>query len=435
MGNDPDQRLYARTLGALCAFILCVLLTAGLWPFCAPTNDVKWLMGANGLRFGRHGIVSSVDGFRTDSQDGESSLEIQLEPGRVDGSGTILAFDSSPDPQFPFALLQFGNNLAFQRGSVDSQGKMVRPWLQMDRILEKHNRMVLTITGGKDKTVVYINGVPVIVSPGFGLVSGDLTGRLVLGNSTISDSWQGQIAGLALYDYSLTPFEAETHYERWARGQSPVLYQEKAPVAMYLFDEHTGSVVHDRMGSGNDLVIPVRYYVLHPSFLSSPLGPFRDRWAGWRGWSYWSDVCLNLAGFVPLGFFFHSLLFAGVADSPASGCDNCSWVDRQPCDRDGTVLSPDARFQHGRRHFKYDWNRRWRGLIPAVFDTEIPDTALSYGIKPVVAELSPHEDTANQRRRKPHGLKRQVEGTGSAALARPCFPQPTQKNRPSVERA
>jgi hypothetical protein len=164
--------------------------------------------------------------------------------------------------------------------------------------------MVLTVTGRKDKTVVYVNGVPVKVSSGFGLVSGDLTGRLVLGSSTIRDSWPGQITGLSVYDYSLTPSEAEAHFERWARGQSPVTYPEKAPVALYLFDESTGSVVHDRMGSGNDLVIPARYYVLHPPFLSSPLGPFRSRWAGWRSWSYWSDACLNVAGFVPLGFFF-----------------------------------------------------------------------------------------------------------------------------------
>lgn len=304
MGNDPDQRVIARTLVALCAFILCVILTAGLWPFCAPKNDVEWLKGANGLRFGRHGIAASVDGFRTASPDGASSLEILLQPGRVDGSGTILAFDSSPDPNFPFALRQVGASLAIQRGSVDSQGKMVRQWLQTDRILEKHNRIVLMITGSKDKTVVYINGVPVKVSSGFGLVSSDLTGRLVLGSSTIRDSWPGQIAGLAVYDYSLTPFEAEAHFERWARGQSPFIYPEKAPVALYLFDENTGSAVHDRIGSGNDLVIPARYYVLHPSFLSSPLDAFRNRWAGWRGWSYWSDVCLNIAGFVPLGFFF-----------------------------------------------------------------------------------------------------------------------------------
>ena len=90
-----------------------MILVAGLWPFCAPKNDVEWLKGANGLRFGRNGIVASVNGFRTASPDGASSLEILLQPERVNGSGTILAFDSSPDPNFPFALRQYGANLAF----------------------------------------------------------------------------------------------------------------------------------------------------------------------------------------------------------------------------------------------------------------------------------------------------------------------------------
>jgi hypothetical protein len=281
-----------------------VILTAGLWPFCAPKNDVEWLKGANGLRFGRHGIVASADSFRATSPDGACSLEILLEPGRVDGSGTILAFDSSPDPKFPFALRQFGASLAIQRASVDSQGKMVRPWLKTDHVFETSKRVVLTITGGKNKTVVYVNGAPARISSGFGLVSGDLTGRLVLGSSTIRDSWPGQIAGLAVYDFALTPSEVETHFERWAQGQPLVIYPEKAPVALYLFDEYTGSAAHDRMGSGNDLVIPARYQDLRPPFLSSPLDPFRSRWEGWRSWSYWSDVCLNIAGFIPLGFFF-----------------------------------------------------------------------------------------------------------------------------------
>jgi hypothetical protein len=304
MRNNPGERVYARTLGALCVCILCVILTAGLWPFCAPKNDVEWLTRENGLRFGRHGIAASASAFRATSGDGACSLEIGLEPGRLDHSGTILAFDSSPDPKFAFALRQFGESLAIQRVSVDAQGTMVRPWLKMDRVFEKGKRVVLTITGGEEKTSVYVNGTPAKVSSEFGLVNGDLTGQLVLGNSTIKDSWPGQITGLAVYDFELTPSQVETHFKRWTQGQGPVINEEKTPVALYLFDERKGSVVHDRMGSAHDLVIPARYFVLHPAFLHPAWDQFRSRWDGWMSWSYWSDVCLNVAGFVPLGFFF-----------------------------------------------------------------------------------------------------------------------------------
>ena len=164
MSNEPDQRGYARALGALCVFILCVILVAGLWPFCAPKNDVQWLKGANGLRFGRHGIVATTDGFRAAFPDGACSLEIWLEPEGVKSAGAILAFDSSPDPEFPFALLQSGASLAIERASIDSQGRMVRPWLSVNRVFEKGKRVFLTITGGNGKTVVYVNGVPARVS-------------------------------------------------------------------------------------------------------------------------------------------------------------------------------------------------------------------------------------------------------------------------------
>jgi hypothetical protein len=304
MGLDPDQPAYTRILGALCVFILCVLLTAGLWPFCAPKNDVEWIKAANGLRFGRNGIAASADDFPSSSSDNECSLEIWLEPGRMDNSGTILAFDSSPDPNSPFALIQFGTGLAVQRARVDSHGNKVRSWFVTRQVFESGKRVFLTITGGQGKTVVYVNGMPANALSGFGLVSGDLTGRLLLGSSTNRSSWQGEISGLAVYSSSLTPSEVKAHFDRWMRGEIPNVSGEEPPIALYRFDEGGGAVVHDRMGSTHNLVIPARFFVLHQPFLESPLGPFRSRWAGWRSWSYWSNVCVNIAGFVPLGFFF-----------------------------------------------------------------------------------------------------------------------------------
>ena len=308
MGLDPDQPAYTKILGALCAFILCVLLTAGLWPFCAPKNDVEWIKAANGLRFGRNGIAASADDFRSISSDNECSLEIWLEPGRMDNSGTILAFDSSPDPNAPFALIQFGAGLAVQRARVDSNGNKVRSWFTTRHVFESGKQVFLTITGGQGKTAVYVNGVLVRAASGFGLVSGDLTGRLLLANSPTRNGWQGEISGLAVYSSALTPAEVKTHFERWMQGESPIVPGAESPVALYRFDEGVGTVVHDRMGSTHNLVIPARYFVLHPPFLESPLGDFHGLSAGWRSWGLLSDVCVNIAGFVPLGFFFTAYL-------------------------------------------------------------------------------------------------------------------------------
>ncbi len=302
---EPKNGLgVTRTIRVLCACILGVILTAGLWPFRAPKNEVQWLNKENGLQFGHHGIVSSINPFRVGSRGDACSLEIWLQPGRIDASGTILAFDSSKDPKFAFAVRQFGDSLAVQRASIDGRGRIVRAWLSTARVFQKGDRVVLTITGSQKQTVVYVNGVQAKVSSRFGFVNGDLTGQLVLGNSTIKDGWPGQVMGIAVYDFELTPSQIETHFERWTQQQVPVVRGEEAPVTLYVFDEHKGNVIHDRTGSAHDLMVPARYFVLHPTFLEPAWDQFRGRWEGWISWSYWSDVCLNVAGFVPLGFFF-----------------------------------------------------------------------------------------------------------------------------------
>jgi glycopeptide antibiotics resistance protein len=52
------------------------------------------------------------------------------------------------------------------------------------------------------------------------------------------------------------------------------------------------------------LLIRPRYFVLHPAFLEPVWKPFRSRWDGWMTRGYWSDVVVNVAGFIPFGFFF-----------------------------------------------------------------------------------------------------------------------------------
>ena len=83
-----------NVLLAICLLVLCGILVAGLWPFHAPKNEVGWLSEGSGLLFGKHGTIVSASPFKTRaSQDDNScSLEIWLEPTRVDSEGMILAF-------------------------------------------------------------------------------------------------------------------------------------------------------------------------------------------------------------------------------------------------------------------------------------------------------------------------------------------------------
>jgi hypothetical protein len=289
-------------VGAICVCILIVILFAGLWPFYPRRNDVGWLQGQNGIRFAHRGIVVSTRAYPAGASSGPCSIEIYLRPGRVSGSGTILALDDNPDPKYVFALRQFDEGLALQRPAFDAQGNLVRQWWRTNRVFEKGTGVVLTIIGIRGKATLYVDGTAANASPEFGLTSEDLQGRLVLGSSAIQDTWHGDIMGLAIYSVALTPTEIEEHAQSWLRGQTP--NGNEPPLALYPFDEGSGRIIHDWSAAGNSLLIRPRYFVLHPAFLEPVWKPFRSRWDGWMTRGYWSDVVVNVAGFIPFGFFF-----------------------------------------------------------------------------------------------------------------------------------
>jgi hypothetical protein len=300
----PELGGLRATVGAICTCILCLTLLAGLWPFHAPKNDVRWLQGENGIRFGNRGIVVSAEALQTDAHQGPRTLEICLRPTRAIGSGTILALDDYPDPEYVFALRQFDAGIAVQWPALDLRGKLVRQWWKTNNVFEAGKSVVLTITAGQGKPVLYVNGTAASASSESNLSAADLKGELILGNSAIQDSWHGDLKGLAIYESALTPPRIEKHARRWLGGQTPVLNDDEVPAVLYRFDEAGGSVVHDRGSGGNPLLIRSRYFILDPAFLEPVWKPFRSRWDGWMTLSYWSDVAINIGGFMPFGFFF-----------------------------------------------------------------------------------------------------------------------------------
>src|ERR1035438_6783557 len=125
-----DQRTVRLALSAVCILILCILLTAGLWPFCAPKNGAAWIKGNNGLQFGPHGIVVSTEGFHAATPGRDCSLEILLQPAKIKGNGTILAFDSSKDDKLPFDVEQRWEDVAIQGAGRDAAGMQSRMFLE-----------------------------------------------------------------------------------------------------------------------------------------------------------------------------------------------------------------------------------------------------------------------------------------------------------------
>ena len=258
---------------------------------------MRWLENENGLRFGHDGTILGSGLFEFSSSDGPScSLEVWLEPALTWDTGTLLAF-YGPLNQRQFSLQQSLSDLLLQRELEDRSHQSMK--LYVDDVFRKRHVFV-TVTSNGQETAAYIDGRLARKSVHFGLTINDLTGQLIVATSPLqSNSWAGQLRGLAIYKSELTAGQVVRHYQDWTRQGKPTVAGDEHALALYLFDERTGKIIHNQLGSGMDLYIPERYLVVHQILLQSPWEDFRTQK------SYLKDVLINIGGFIPLGFFFN----------------------------------------------------------------------------------------------------------------------------------
>lgn len=277
------------------------MLLAGLWPFRAPRNRVRWLENKGGLQFIPNSAVLSSAAFhsKTPKDNTSAGIEIWLVPNSIRSGNTILSFDESDHRGASFLLRQYKDELIVRQQYIDSHGASQVEWSAVGNAVSEGNSVFVTITLGEQGTSIYLNGVLSETFANRGTSANNLTGRLVLADAPQGrDSWPGQILGLAMYGSQLTPSQVAEHYTSWTKNQQPVIRKDEAPVALYMFNEHKGNVVLNQLDPTNNLIIPERYFVLHPPFLSSVIHDYQPTWG------YWQDIGVNIAGFIPYGFFF-----------------------------------------------------------------------------------------------------------------------------------
>ena len=282
------------------------MLVAGLWPFHHPKNDVTWLENENGLRFGHHATVFSAGTFEAPTGDDETSysLEIWVEPDLPWNSSTLLAFHSPENP-VEFSLRQSNGALELQSHAHSRAPQSRVSRLYVNNVFPHRKHVFITVTSGAQQTAIYLNGVLVRSSRDFQLSTESLDGQMVLGTSPVeSDSWSGRLRGLAIYGSELKAADVLRHYQTWTKAGQPDIAPSERIAALYLFDEHAGNVVHGRIGSGLDLHIPYRYVLVDQILLERPWQEFEP------SWRYCKDVLINIAGFIPLGFFFYAYLLS-----------------------------------------------------------------------------------------------------------------------------
>ena len=291
-----QRRMKIQLWDVICAAVLCVILILGLWPFHSPENEVAWLVDRNGLQFGRPATVMSSGAFQLTGAENEASLSIEvwLQPLRIWDSGTLLAFYTPGSPS-QFSLRQSLVDLELTNTARRYVGNVFR----------RRRPVFLTIATGAHGTAVYVDSVLARAAPQFRPFAKPFAGRLVLGDSPgQTDSWAGELLGLAIYRRELDATEVLRHYESWTQSGRPEVPNDDRNAALYLFNERAGNVVHDQAGSGVNLSIPEKYVVLDQIFLE----PFWKEFNLSR--SYWESAVKNIVGFIPFGFCFCACLSA-----------------------------------------------------------------------------------------------------------------------------
>jgi VanZ family protein len=292
-----------KLLGPACILVLGGILAAGLWPFHAPGNQVTWLAGGNGLRFDHHGTILSSGKFQAANLPAHApcSFELWLVPDLTISSGTIFDF-YTPGSSRRFSVHQSNADLLLQSGKRGGRYRTPVTRLYIGDILYQGKPSFITVTSKGGRVSVYVDGALARTSSrGFPLFSQDLVGELVIANSPKDqNNWSGLLRGLAFYDQALTPAQVFHHYVTWIENGRPDVSENDRAVGLYLFDERAGRVIRNQVPQGTNLYIPDRYVVLDQIFLC----PFWDEF--YPNWGYCADLLVNIAGFVPLGFFFYA---------------------------------------------------------------------------------------------------------------------------------
>ncbi len=277
-------------------------MTFGLWPFnFRPKNGVSWLKDQNGLRFYGRGIVFTPLPATYPFQ--PFSVEIDLRAGTEPHSNLphILSLYDRGDPK-TFFIGQWKSHLILAKGV---HGKAGYREMGVRDALKKEERRLITVTSGDPRgTRIYVDGTFSKMDPKLHLLSkGDTRlGQIVLGNSpTGNEYWNGDLYGLAIYDYPLLDEEVFQHFQIWQKKETLSLSEGKGLAVFYPFDESHGERVHDRAG-GYDLLIPSRFSVLQKKILVPPWQDFR------LTRSYITDVITNILGFIPFGFFLSAYI-------------------------------------------------------------------------------------------------------------------------------
>lgn len=271
------------------------------------SNHVSWIAEGPGIHFDKYGIAyTQLDGKlleQIDRKDGFSVLMV-LGYGRLDhnGSGHIFTLHAGEDSKQMVIWQWFSHIIAMNDTDYAHRRKIGRVSAKIPGSTEQ--KIFLCLTTGSNGTTLFFNGQAVSSNDTLRLdFPTGIQTTLVLGNSIYGNgSWRGDISGLALFDRELQSESILSLYDFWIENQSFAVAEKENPFLHYLFNEKKGARIINQAGGSTPLLIPSRATPLRKKMLAESLSD-----SGLTGGLTY-DALINLAGFVPLGFFLTAFL-------------------------------------------------------------------------------------------------------------------------------
>jgi hypothetical protein len=302
------RRLVDNNSALMCVLILIGLAFAGLWSVRPSKNDVYWLGTENGIRLLGDGTVVT-DGLISSGNSATTgcSIELWLQHLNNFGESTILDF-YQPNPPAEMKILQNGNSkLLLAKSDLSGQHA-----IELAYPFVKGLRTLITVTADNESAVVYLDAKAATTANEFTTSARDCAGRLVLGNAaTHWANWNGDLLGVAVYKEKLTQSQVLRHYEAWSTNRNLEVNLSENPVAHYTFSERSGTIVHNDVTGEPNLFIPTVFQIPYPPFLELPWKEIGS------GGFVWKDIAINIAGFIPFGFFLFAFLYSSRYSSRA----------------------------------------------------------------------------------------------------------------------
>jgi len=306
--TNPKKNQLKLLIGLLIAILFGVLFF-GLRPKDFTfTNGANWISERPGIRFSKYGIAYT-DPFVESIEEGISelngfSIKIAFKPESFheEGFNFILSIHNGKNCD-QLLVGQWRSHIIIMNGD-DYPYKRKTNRITANIFSSTPRITFLTVSTSKEGTKVYVGSQLVKTNSNLilRLPKGDKT-RLILGNSVYGKhSWNGEIYGLAFYDYPLNAHETVFHTKRWHKDHNLSFTEKGKPAVLYLFDEKRGKRAFDYGKGKLHLEIPPRMHALEKIILSPP-------WIRLElNRNFFIDIIVNIIGFIPLGFVLSATL-------------------------------------------------------------------------------------------------------------------------------